>query len=191
MRVGYRTVIGALVVAVLLVVFSLIYVLFGWPKYLTVNSNTPAWVQAFGAMVSIWAAWVIARQQSKRAEVNARRADLAKCAAVVGVIGHSLRAVDLQPGPREGAINVAELIDRIDKSISSLERIDVLMLPDPDLVAAIFETMYSLQRLRIKVIAQDRKFLVHNHYCFSIAANCMATLEEQIKICEEVAARKM
>lgn len=150
------------------------------------SSDLAAWVQAVGAVISIWAAWNIARQQSKRAQADSARADLAKCVAVAGVLRHALRAVDLEPAPGQGTVKVSELLDGIEKSISSLERIDVLSLPNADLVTAVFEATYSLQRLRISIKNEDRNFLIHNYYYFNLSARSRSLLEAQIEVCENV-----
>lgn len=151
------------------------------------SSDLAAWVQAVGAVVSIWAAWSIARQQSKRAQADAARVDHTKCIAVAGVLRHALRAVDLGPAPGQGTVRVSELLDGIDKSISSLDRIDVLSLPNAELVTAVFEAAYSLQRLRIKLVNEKMGTLLHNYYYFNVSSTHRSLLEAQIKICEDIA----
>lgn len=166
---------------------SIVYIVLLTIRLYDLNkSELSGWVQAVGAIVSIWAAWGIATQQSKREQREARRADLAKCAAVAGVIRHAIRAADLRPAEGKGTIQVGELLDGIEKSISSLDRIDVLSLPDPELVSAIFESSYSLQRLRIKIKEQEKNFFIHNHYFFGISWGYRRILQEQLEICEKI-----
>lgn len=172
-----------------LLVFSAVYIVALIVRFNDLkSSDLAAWVQAVGAVVSIWAAWSIARQQSLRGEADAARSDLAKCAAVAGVIRNAVRTVDFEPTPGQGTIRVAELLAGLDKSIAALDRIDVVVLPDPALVAAIFEATYILQRLRIKVASEDKTVLFHNYYYFSLASVAISGLQGQVGICQVVAA---
>ena len=136
--------------------------------------------------MAIGAAWSIASQQSKRAQEEARRSDLAKCEAVAGVLRHALRIATHEPIANEGTVRVEELLDGIKKTIDSLDRLDVLLLPDPDLVAAIFESKYALERLVKKIRSYDKSFLILYSYQFGMARSCISILETQIEVCTTV-----
>lgn len=48
-----------------------------------------SWVQALGAIFSIWVAWLIARSQAKKIERQSLRQDESKCNAVIQILRHA------------------------------------------------------------------------------------------------------
>lgn len=180
---------AALTAITFLILSVALSVIFGWPTLPDLGSTAAAWVQAVGAIASIWAAWSIARQQSKRVQADAKRADLAKCAAIAGLLRHALRVANHEPFGNEGTVRSEQLLHGIRDSISALDRVDVLLLPDPDLANAVFESKYALERLANRINAQDRNVLMLLHYKLGVSRSCISTLEAQIKSCDVVSAR--
>ncbi|WP_448176601.1 hypothetical protein [Pseudomonas putida] len=150
------------------------------------SSDIAAWVQAIGALVSIWAVWSIARQESKRSELEARRADVAKCSAVVGVLRHAFRVVYHEPYGNEGTVQVTELATDIGRMVDALDRLDVLMLPDDRLITAVFESKHVLERLQTKVRNYESSVYITEYYRRGAASMCLKVITAQLKACEAV-----
>lgn len=162
-------------------------------RYFQLNSGEVAsWVQALGAIISIWAAWGIAGRQSRKAEAERKSADLVKCSAIIGLLEHIKRVVDKQPRSGQGTINAQEVKLGIEKVLSMLDRIDVLTLPVPVLVVAVLETRRALEDLDLKV-REHMQFkmgtmLVLN-YQISFAKSCLSVVDEQIALCNKLTDR--
>lgn len=147
------------------------------------------WVQAFGAIISIWAAWWIASQQSKRSEEAKGRADLAKSIAVLGLLEHVLRVVRHEAPDNQKRISGRDVRDSLDKVLAMLDRVDLLSLPDPALVTLVLDVRHAVEIFEFKVrnrLKPDRDTLFSlHHYCgFSLA--CKIEISSKIAICEEV-----
>ena len=153
------------------------------------SSDIASWVQAFGAIVSIWAAWWIASQQSRRAETENRRSDLAKCAAIVGLLEHVLRVVQHKPEENKGTISGLAVRAGLESVLSMLDRIDVLVLPDPAMVNAVFSARRAVEKLDIKIrdyLSPNRDAIIFIYYEFGLSVECVGELDCQLQLCGEV-----
>ncbi|MGU9856210.1 hypothetical protein [Pseudomonas sp. LF245] len=151
------------------------------------SGDVASWVQAVGAIISIWAAWWIARQQSVRAEVESRNLEVAKCLAVTGLLEHILRVVQHKPRKGQGTISGREVRSGLEKALSMLDRVDVLTLHDRVLVSAVLETRYAVEALDLKIadnLYPNRDALILFHYELGISTTCVGVLEHQIEQCK-------
>lgn len=156
------------------------------------SADIASWVQAVGAIISIWAAWWIAGRQSKRSEAESRGQDLAKCFAIIGLLEYVLRVVQHEPRAGEGTISGAEVRSGLKKVIAMLDKIDVLTLPDSVLVCSIFEARHSVEMLDLKVknyIRPTSDVIMFYAYQRGISTSCLELLKRQITLCKEVACR--
>ncbi|MBH3464456.1 hypothetical protein I5Q49_06300 [Pseudomonas carnis] len=154
------------------------------------SSDVASWVQAFGAIISIWAAWWIASQQSKRAEAENKTKDLAKFYAVIGILEHILSTIKLEPRTGPGTISGEDVRAEVGKVLSMLDRVDVLTLPNPVLVESVFQTRRALEGLDLKArdyLRNYRTSIMLLHYDISMSLPCITSIEEQIKLCKEFA----
>jgi hypothetical protein len=153
------------------------------------SSDIASWVQAFGAIVSIWAAWWIASQQSRRAEAENRRSDLAKCAAIFGLLEHVLRVVQCKPEANKGTISGIAVCAGLESALSMLDRIDVLVVPDPVIVNAVFSARRAVEKLDIKIkdyLSPNRDAIIFIYYEFGLSVECVSELDHQIQLCRNV-----
>lgn len=155
------------------------------------SGDVASWVQAIGAIVSIWAAWWIASQQSTRAEIERRRGDLGKCAATLGLLEHVLRVVQHKPRQNQGTISGREVRSALQKALSMLDRVDVLTLPDPVIVRAVLEVRHAVEMLDLKInnyLDPGKDVLLVVQYNIGLSYECVAVVKEQMRLCKEVVA---
>lgn len=154
------------------------------------SNNLASWVQAIGSIVSIWAAWWIASQQSKKSEAESKGKDLAKCHAIIGLLEHVLRAVKHEPRTGQSRIVGQEVRAGIEKLLAMLDRVDVLTVPNSTFVNAVFETRYAVEMLDLKVkdyLQDHRVYIGDIHYDISMSLPCIRVVEEQTRLCREAA----
>lgn len=146
-----------------------------------------SWAQAIVAIMSILATWLIARQESNRARGVERRADLAKCVAVLGALRHSLKIVSGElDNVQEKKVYLNELLADIEKSSYLLDSIDLLLLPDPDLASAVFESKYAIECLARKIKSYKQPYIARFSYQFGMSRACIEVLQAQIEACSVV-----
>ena len=151
------------------------------------SGDIASWVQAIGAIISIWAAWWIASQQSKRAEIERRRGDLAKCAAILGLLEHILRVVKHKPLENQGTLSRREVRNALQKALSTLDQVDVLVLPDPVVVRAVLEVRHAVEMLDLKLhnsLGPSRDVLTVIQYDFGLSSKCVEVVKQQIDLCK-------
>ena len=152
------------------------------------SSAVASWVQAIGAIISIWAAWGIAGRQSRKAEAERKSADLVKCSAIIGLLEQVKRVVDKKPQAGQGTISGQEVRLGVEKVLSMLDRIDVLTLPAPVLVIAVLETRHALESLDLKIkeyVQYHTNTMLALHYEFTISRDCLGVVDEQISLCKK------
>ncbi|MGY2173004.1 hypothetical protein [Pseudomonas gingeri] len=153
------------------------------------SADVASWVQAIGAIISIWAVWGIADRQSKKAAAERKSADLVKCAAIIGLLEQVKRVVDKKPRAGQGTISGQEVRLGVEKVLSMLDRIDVLTLPAPALAIAVLETRHALENLDLKVkeyIQYQSNTILVLHYQFTVARGCLGVVDEQILLCNKL-----
>lgn len=155
-----------------------------WPEVFKFDSVGAAWVQAIGSLISIAVAWNLARGQSVKAENEARRAVRSKCAAVAGIIKHALHVVENPYVGDKGYLIPQSMREKISNSMEVLHGVNVLDLPDPDLVSAIFESRLALQRLDMKLIDFGTSRIHIFTYKRGVLVECKKALSDQIEKCE-------
>ena len=148
------------------------------------TSEWASWVQAVGAIISIWAAWVIASRQSRRAEKAAMRQDVAKCAAIVGVLNYALNVIEQESLTENRSVSSIHIRADIEKVLSMFDRIDLLALPDPAVVNAVCTVRRSIELLDKKLDEHMRTNVFALHYRFGVARACISTIRHQILLCE-------
>ncbi|MBW1249012.1 hypothetical protein I7860_20245 [Pseudomonas tolaasii] len=153
------------------------------------STAVASWVQAIGAIISIWAAWGIASRQSRKAEAERARSDLVKCSALIGLLEHVKRVVEAKPRDGQGTISGHEVRLGIEKVLSMLDRIDVLTLPDPVLSVAVLETRHALEGLDLKIkdlIQYRMNAIMVLQYELSISRSCIGVVNEQLAHCKKL-----
>ncbi|MCU1773255.1 hypothetical protein [Pseudomonas sp. 13B_3.2_Bac1] len=154
------------------------------------SSEVASWVQAIGAIVSIWAAWWISRQQSVRAVAESKRGDLAKSLAVAGMLEHILRLVQHEPRKNQGTISGREVCAAYANALSMLDRVDLLLLPHPALVQAVFLTRHAVEKLDLNIklyLEPNKDAIIVNYYEFGLSVECVGEIKRQIEVCGVVA----
>lgn len=72
-----------------------------------------------------------------------------------------------------------------------LGRIDILSLPDPIIVNALFEVRRSVEILDFKVrdyLLSGRDLIDDHYYKYKLVGMCEVEIERKIKLCKEVVA---
>ena len=147
------------------------------------------WVQAVGAITSIWAAWWIASQQGERAKIERRRGDLAKCAAVLGLLEHVVRVVKHESSDDPKSISCSELRGSLEKTLSMLDGVDILSLPDQVVVRAVLSVRHAIEMFDLKVKGYQEysnSTLYRMHYQSGFCVSCLKVVTQQIELCREV-----
>lgn len=147
------------------------------------------WVQAIGAIISIWAAWWIANQQGKRDQIERRRGDIAKCAAVLGLLEHVVRVVKFESSDDSKYINCHELRNCLEKTLAMLDNVDILSLPDQVAVRAVLSVRHAIEMFDLKIKdyqAFSNGRLNRIHYDFGFSRSCLEVLVRQIELCGEL-----
>lgn len=168
--------------AVLLIVLCYVIALFDLSK-----SELAGWVQAIGAIVSIWAAWSIANEQGKRAEAVACRQDAAKCAAVVGILNYAITAVGCGEMLDNEKIYIEQVRLDIRRVLEMLGRIDLLSLPDPVVINAVCTTRRAVELFDKELFEYIGQYSFANRYKYEIASECMREIQYQAYLCGQVA----
>lgn len=101
------------------------------------HQGVASWFQAVGAVVSIGAAWSIARSQSKKVESAERQRDRARCAAVIGVLTHAQNMIESYMGMSNDDTKNSLLLTETSRILSVLNGVDLFSLPNPVLVNAL------------------------------------------------------
>lgn len=164
---------------------ALIYL--GWLLIRTFNlssAEVAGWVQAIGAIISIWAAWSIAGSQGRRASLEARRLELSRCAGVIGILKHVDAVLDASFGRDNEFINVGSIKEDISTLVKTLDRIDLMSLPSAAFVNAICEVRQKLEA----VLAEFRdplrtvKFALHARFTHVLPIS--KAIEKHVALCE-------
>lgn len=168
--------------AVLLIALCYVIALFDLSK-----SELAGWVQAIGAIVSIWAAWSIANEQGKRAEAVARRQDAAKCAAVFGVLNYAIAVIGCGEIVDNEKIYIEQVRLDVRRVLEMLGRIDLLSLPDPVVISAVCTARRAVELFDKKLFEYIGQYSFANHYKFGIANECVREIQYQAYLCNEAA----
>lgn len=174
--------------SVLLFLFIVYLVVLAVRSFDLGGGEMASWVQAFGAIISIWAAWWIASQQSKRSEAERRRGDIAKCTVILSLLEYVLRVVKHEIPEYQSARSGRDVRESLAKTLLMLDRIDMLSLPDPIVVSAVFEVRRAVEIFDLKLkeclrIGSNDLFKVH--YDFGLSRSCVTEVRRQIELCKE------
>ena len=142
-----------------------------------------------GAIISIWAAWYIASQQSKRVEKAALRQNLTKCAAIIEVLNYALYAINYESVADNEWIDAGQIRADIQRVLIILERVDLFSLPDPVFVNAVCVVRRAFELFDKKLIAHEGQVLSHSHYQHGIARFCINEIQTQIDFCVDAASK--
>ncbi|WP_169775111.1 hypothetical protein [Pseudomonas sp. CES] len=128
--------------------FAGIYVAVLLCRVYDLNSGEVAsWVQAVGAIVSIWAAWFIAHAESARAARESKRQELSRCAGVIGNLQY-VKGVVVELGESAAvALNSVQLKAALVELTDKLDRIDVMGLPSQVFVDAVCDVRRELGKV--------------------------------------------
>lgn len=111
------------------------------------SGEVAGWVQAIGALISIWAAWSIARSQARSAEQVAKRAEVARCLAVIGVVRHVRSVIKSHHSMGNSPEKISNFRGDVARLISTIDKIDLLSLSSPAYVEAVCEIRQMLEDL--------------------------------------------
>jgi len=112
------------------------------------KGEVASWVQALGAIVSIWAAWSIARTQGRRAALESRRNELARCAGIIGILKHIHLTIESSVGDINRSIDSSAIGANVSALIGTLDRLDLMLLPSAIFVEAICDARQRLETVQ-------------------------------------------
>lgn len=167
------------------VAFALLYI--GWliiRTYTLSSSEIAGWVQAIGAIVSIWAAWSIAGSQGRRASLEARRLELARCAGVIGILRHIESVVDSSFGRGNEVLNVGSIKEDISTLVKTLDRIDLMSLPSATFVDAVCEVRQKVEAVLAEFRDPLRAIRFGLHSRFTLARPVFKAIEKHVALCD-------
>jgi hypothetical protein len=143
-----------------------------------------SWVQAAGALISIWAAWSIARSQSKKIEKADRQRDRAKYGAVIGILNHSKSVL-------QGYISMKDFRERqlklkvdVVRLAAVLDGIDLLSLPSIQLVEAVCRVRQKFEEIDLFFKDPNKASMVGFHFEFMVGDQAISLIEEEVQKCE-------
>jgi len=169
----------------LVLVLSLVFLALVLIRSYNLNSGEVAsWVQAIGAIVSIWAAWSIAGSQGRRASREARRQELARCAGVIGILKHIESVIDSSFGKDNEAINVSSIKEDITTLVNTLDRIDLMSLPSATFVDAVCEVRQKVEAVLAEFRDPLRAIRFGLHARFNLAGPIFKVIEKHVALCE-------
>ena len=142
------------------------------------------WLQAFGVILSIWFAWLIARSQAKKIEDTDRKRDRAKCAAVIGVLSHAKTVlesnVEMSNSPEENVAFLAE----VSRVLSVLSGVDLFSLPNATLVNALCVVRQKFESVDFELRNPMNRGMLWVHFKRRIGLPTIKVLEEEIARCK-------
>lgn len=153
------------------------------------HAGLASWVQAFGAVLSIWVAWWIASRQSKRAETALKQKDEAKCLALAAMIGHAMQVFETHKEMSNSDAEMQSFRNDLAMAKAILDGIDLFSLPDPDLI---------VQACAARSLVDQTVVKFNNHKALGIPAIVFAgmtaspaidRLNENIQRCKEASKR--
>ncbi len=151
--------------------------------YKLTSAEIAGWVQAVGALVSIWAAWSIARTQGLKAEIEARRVEAAKCAAVVGILEHVRSVINSHRKMGNDLGRIKVFCNDVTVLVSTLDKIDLLSLPGTTFVNAVCSTRQMLESL-INSFGDQHTAHMHGIYFeYSHGKEAFSLLDKHIAEC--------
>lgn len=165
--------------------FALLYIGFLIIRTYNLSSSEIAgWVQAIGAIVSIWAAWSIAGSQLRRASLEARRLEIARCAGVIGILKHIESVVDFSFGRSNEIANAGAIRESMSTLVSTLDRIDLMGLPSAIFVDAICEVRQKLESMLMEFRDPLRAITFGMHLRHSHARPVLQEIKKHVSLCE-------
>ncbi|MCW2272430.1 hypothetical protein [Pseudomonas sp. JUb96] len=147
------------------------------------SGQVASWVQAIGAIVSIWAAWSIAGAQGRRSALEARRLEVARCSGVIGILRHVDSVVDSLAGTNNEPVNVLVAKERFTALVQTLDKIDLLSLPSSVFVNAVCEVRQSLESALSELRDPLRTVQFGLHFRFRIARPISSSVLGHIALC--------
>lgn len=153
------------------------------------SAEVASWVQALGAIISIWAVWWIAIQQSKRAEEEKRHSNLAKSTAILGLLEYALRVVQCETPDNRSSRSANDIRDSLKNLLVMLDRVDLLLLPSSSLVSAVLEVRHAVEVFDSKIRDWSRSgsnTIFSIHYDYGLSRTCKVEIGSKIDLCKEV-----
>ncbi|MCA5973046.1 MULTISPECIES: hypothetical protein [Pseudomonas] len=151
------------------------------------KSEAASWVQAIGAIVSIWVAWWISAIQGRRAARLERQKILAKCEAIIGLL-RSLKAV-VKPDEVENDGTKAKVLKLgLERASKIMDAIDISSLPDPVFVDSVFSARKEVETLMAKLSGAPYLMSV-NGLGVPDRQNILKRLDAQIDNCMDAVKR--
>ncbi|WP_370683044.1 hypothetical protein AB9V60_13620 [Pseudomonas syringae pv. atrofaciens] len=151
------------------------------------KSEAASWVQAIGAIVSIWVAWWISHFEGRRAARLERQRILAKCEAIIGLL-RSLKTVVKPDEVVNDGTQVKVLRLGLERASKVMDSIDILSLPDMVFVDSVFSARKEVETLMAKLSGAP--------YSMSVTGsgvpggqNILKRLDAQIDACKDAVKR--
>lgn len=148
------------------------------------SGQVASWVQAIGAIVSIWAAWSIAGAQGRRSAIEARRIEMARCSGVVGILRHVDSVVNSLTSQND-PVNVVMVRESFSALVQTLSKIDLLTLPSPVFVSAVCEVSQKLEAALLELRDPIRAVRFGLHFNFTISRPISSLVLGHIASCVE------
>lgn len=143
-----------------------------------------SWVQAIGAIISIWAAWSIARSQSMKIEQAEMQRDRAKYEAVIGVLNHSKEVLQRYFEMTDYIERGAKLKADIYRLSAILDGLDLLSLPSGELVGVVCRIRSKLEDVKLSFESPDKASKIGFHFEDMVGKPVIALIEIEIEKCE-------
>ncbi|MBC3339329.1 hypothetical protein HBO15_28585 [Pseudomonas sp. WS 5111] len=158
----------------------------GW---IELHPGLASWVQAVGAVVSIWIAWWLARRQSRKAELAEKRSDRAKCLSIRRMIIYVKGVYESHGSMTNNPDKMRKLRADLTRAKDLMDGIDLYSLPD----ASLIDCVCNVRQLIDDTLEQfsDPRNSYHQAVVYRLAtlAPAIRTLDAEIGECEKVVKR--
>lgn len=157
--------------------------------WININPGLASWVQALGAVASIWIAWWIAHRQSIKAERAEKRIDRAKCLAISRMISYVKGVYAAHGSMTNDPDKMRKLRTDLTRAKDLMDGIDLYSLPDASLIDCVCNVRQHIDDTLEKF--SDTR-ISHHHavlYRQATLAPAIRTLDAEIAECEKVVKR--
>ncbi|KWV77725.1 hypothetical protein PFLL34_04244 [Pseudomonas fluorescens] len=148
------------------------------------HQGAASWFQAVGAVVSIGAAWSIARSQSKKIENADRQRDKAKCAAVIGVLTHAQSMVESYMGMSNDQAKNSMFLNETSRILSMLNGVDLFSLPSPVLVNALCIARQKFELVEYELKNPLNRGMLYVVFPQAFGRSIIKALQDEIARCK-------
>lgn len=102
--------------------------------WIELHPGLASWVQAIGAVISIWIAWWLAHRQSRKAEQAEKRKDRAKCTSISRMILYVKGVYTAHASMTNDPDKIRKLKADLNRAKDLMDGVDLYSLPEAGLI---------------------------------------------------------